>query len=143
MVYDSMNGVQGPYARRVFVDELGAPEFSGSNCSQQCQEGMSRVAMQKLKRTGAQRWQTRALAVVFHCFISSVFDGNLSMRIQASHFSSHFWPRSVLMNAVPKEDFGGKDTPSHGHADPNLTYAVELVQKMGTNKTGRAEGSPV
>ena len=26
MVYDSMNGVQGPYARRVFVDELGAPE---------------------------------------------------------------------------------------------------------------------
>ena len=40
------------------------------------------------------------------------------------------------MNAVPKEDFGGKDTPSHGHADPNLTYAVELVKKMGTNKTG-------
>lgn len=26
MVYDSMNGVQGPYARRVFVDELAAPE---------------------------------------------------------------------------------------------------------------------
>ena len=47
------------------------------------------------------------------------------------------------MNAVPKEDFGGKDTPSHGHADPNLTYAVELVQKMGTNKTGPAEGGPV
>ena len=45
-------------------------------------------------------------------------------------------PRSVLMNAVPKEDFGGKSSPSHGHADPNLTYAVELVQKMGTNKTG-------
>lgn len=41
------------------------------------------------------------------------------------------------MNAVPKEDFGGKDTPSHGHADPNLTYAVELVKKMGTNKTGK------
>lgn len=74
MVYDSMNGVQGPYARRVFIDELGAPE-------------------------------------------------------------------SVLMNAVPKEDFGGKDTPSHGHADPNLTYAVELVQKMGTNKTGEKVGS--
>eukprot|EP00435_Cladocopium_sp_Y103_P063731 s832_g25.t1 len=74
MVYDSMHGVQGPYARRVFIDELGAPE-------------------------------------------------------------------SVLMNAVPKEDFGGKDTPSHGHADPNLTYAVELVQKMGTNKTGEKVGS--
>eukprot|EP00428_Durinskia_dybowskii_P000774 CAMPEP_0170295168 /NCGR_PEP_ID=MMETSP0116_2-20130129/47707_1 /TAXON_ID=400756 /ORGANISM="Durinskia baltica, Strain CSIRO CS-38" /LENGTH=613 /DNA_ID=CAMNT_0010546717 /DNA_START=62 /DNA_END=1903 /DNA_ORIENTATION=- len=73
MVYDSMNGVQGPYARRVLVDELGAPE-------------------------------------------------------------------SCLMNAVPKEDFGGKDSPSHGHADPNLTYAVELVAKMGTNKTGEKVG---
>ena len=49
MVYDSMNGVQGPYARRVFIDELGAPEFCGSKCSQHCQEGMSHVAMQKLK----------------------------------------------------------------------------------------------
>jgi len=75
MVYDSMNGVQGPYARRVFVEELGAPE-------------------------------------------------------------------SVLMNAIPKEDFGGKASPSHGHADPNLTYAVELVAKMGTNKTGEKVGSP-
>jgi len=74
MVYDSMNGVQGPYARRVFVDELGAPE-------------------------------------------------------------------SVLMNAIPKEDFGGKESPSHGHADPNLTYAVELVKAMGTNKTGEKVGS--
>mmetsp|Transcript_127237 Transcript_127237/g.368380 ORF Transcript_127237/g.368380 Transcript_127237/m.368380 type:complete len:694 (-) Transcript_127237:113-2194(-) len=73
MVYDSMNGVQGPYAKRVLVDELGAPESS-------------------------------------------------------------------LMNAVPKEDFGGKDSPSHGHADPNLTYAVELVKKMGTNKVGEKVG---
>lgn len=44
--------------------------------------------------------------------------------------------RSVLMNAIPKEDFGGKESPSHGHADPNLAYAVELVKAMGTNKTG-------
>eukprot|EP00928_Gymnodinium_smaydae_P059947 TRINITY_DN4343_c0_g3_i1.p1 TRINITY_DN4343_c0_g3~~TRINITY_DN4343_c0_g3_i1.p1 ORF type:complete len:694 (-),score=221.35 TRINITY_DN4343_c0_g3_i1:194-2275(-) len=72
-VYDSMNGVQGPYAHKILVDELGADASS-------------------------------------------------------------------LMNAVPKEDFGGKDSPSHGHADPNLTYAVELVKKMGTNKTGEKVG---
>jgi len=73
LVYDSMNGVQGPYAKRVMVDELGADP-------------------------------------------------------------------SCLMNAIPKEDFGGKDSPSHGHADPNLTHAVELVAKMGTNKVGEKVG---
>lgn len=67
--YDSMHGVQGPYARRVFVQEFGAPP---SSC----------------------------------------------------------------INSYPKEDFGGHDTPSHGHADPNLTHAVELVAKMGLNKMG-------
>lgn len=72
-VYDSMNGVQGPYAKRVFCTELGASE-------------------------------------------------------------------SCLINAVPKEDFGGKDSPSHGHADPNLTYAVELVKAMGLNKGGEKVG---
>lgn len=74
-VYDSMNGVQGPYAKRVFVQEFGAEESS-------------------------------------------------------------------LINAIPKEDFGGKDSPSHGHADPNLTYAVELVAKMGLTKTGERIGDP-
>merc|ERR1712137_1435063 len=39
-------------------------------------------------------------------------------------------------NADPKEDFGGKDSPWHGHADPNLTYAVELVKTMGLDKGG-------
>jgi phosphoglucomutase len=73
-VYDSMNGVQGPNAKRILCDELGADPSS-------------------------------------------------------------------LMNAVPKEDFGGKNSPSHGHADPNLTYAVELVAKMGTNKVGEKVGS--
>jgi len=63
MVYDSMHGVNGPYAKAVFVDELGQGEDS-------------------------------------------------------------------LMNFVPKDDFNG------GHADPNLTYAKELVAIMGLDRTG-------
>jgi len=39
-------------------------------------------------------------------------------------------------NATPKEDFGGPNSAWHGHADPNLTYAVELVATMGLNKDG-------
>jgi phosphoglucomutase len=39
-------------------------------------------------------------------------------------------PESVCMNAVPKEDFNGC------HADPNLTYAQELVKVMGLDRTG-------
>jgi len=35
-----------------------------------------------------------------------------------------------LINAVPKEDFGGC------HPDPNLTYAEELVKIMGVDATG-------
>jgi len=40
-------------------------------------------------------------------------------------------------NAIPREDFGGPSSPWHGHADPNLTYAVELVATMGLNKEGQ------
>merc|ERR1740130_2568985 len=40
-------------------------------------------------------------------------------------------------NADPKPDFGGHESAWHGHADPNLTYAVELVKAMGLNKEGR------
>merc|ERR1740138_1426433 len=39
-------------------------------------------------------------------------------------------------------DFGGPDSPWHGHADPNLTYAVELVADMGLNKEGNKIDSP-
>ncbi|KAD7116601.1 hypothetical protein E3N88_03869 [Mikania micrantha] len=56
--YDALHGVAGAYAKRIFVEELGASESS-------------------------------------------------------------------LLNCVPKEDFGG------GHPDPNLTYAKELVARMG------------
>lgn len=63
MVYDTMYGVNGPYAKKVFVEELGQPE---SSC----------------------------------------------------------------LNATPKDDFNG------GHADPNLTYAKELVAIMGLDRTG-------
>jgi phosphoglucomutase len=63
MIYDSMHGVNGPYAKKVLIDELGQPE-------------------------------------------------------------------SYLMNSVPKNDFNG------GHADPNLTYAKELVKVMGLDRTG-------
>ena len=39
---------------------------------------------------------------------------------------------SCLTNAIPKDDFGG------GHADPNLTYAKDLVRKMGLTNEGLA-----
>merc|ERR1712107_233421 len=39
-------------------------------------------------------------------------------------------------NAKPQPDFGGPSSAWHGHADPNLTYAVELVADMGLNKEG-------
>jgi len=69
LVYDSMSGVQGPYARKIIEGELGAKPGS---CT----------------------------------------------------------------NADPKEDFGGPESAWHGHADPNLTYAVELVATMGLDKSG-------
>ena len=62
-VYDSMNGVAGPFAREIFLAQLGAAP-------------------------------------------------------------------SALINSVPKEDFGGC------HPDPNLTYAEELVARMGVDATG-------
>lgn len=40
------------------------------------------------------------------------------------------------VNADSREDFGGPDSPWHGHADPNLTYAVVLVKTMGLNAQG-------
>merc|ERR1719329_797449 len=40
-------------------------------------------------------------------------------------------PRQFL-----REDFGGPDSEWHGHADPNLTYAVVLVKTMGLNAKG-------
>ncbi|KAL1556547.1 Phosphoglucomutase-1, variant 2 [Salvia divinorum] len=67
--YDALHGVAGAYAKRIFVEELGAKESS-------------------------------------------------------------------LLNCVPKEDFGG------GHPDPNLTYAKELVARMGLSKLDNTEDPP-
>merc|ERR1712038_2245628 len=39
-------------------------------------------------------------------------------------------PESTCVNAIPKDDFNGS------HADPNLTYAKELVATMGLDKKG-------
>ncbi|KAK4357711.1 hypothetical protein RND71_023321 [Anisodus tanguticus] len=43
---------------------------------------------------------------------------------------------SSLVNCVPKEDFGG------GHPDPNLTYAKELVARMGLSETHTEPNPP-
>merc|ERR1719204_1527342 len=68
-VYDSMCGVQGPYARKILEQTLGGKAGS-------------------------------------------------------------------CINANPRPDFGGPESAWHGHADPNLTYAVELVKAMGLNAKG-------
>ncbi|KAJ4710023.1 Phosphoglucomutase [Melia azedarach] len=67
--YDALHGVAGAYAKRIFVEELGAQESS-------------------------------------------------------------------LLNCTPKEDFGG------GHPDPNLTYAKELVARMGLGKSSSGDEPP-
>ncbi|KAB1205780.1 Phosphoglucomutase, cytoplasmic [Morella rubra] len=43
---------------------------------------------------------------------------------------------SSLLNCTPKEDFGG------GHPDPNLTYAKELVARMGLGKSNTQDEPP-
>lgn len=45
-------------------------------------------------------------------------------------------PKGSVKNGKPRPDFGGPKSAWHGHADPNLTYAVELVKTMGLNKEG-------
>jgi phosphoglucomutase len=54
-------------------------------------------------------------------------------------------PAGSCKNADPKPDFGGPASAWHGHADPNLTYAVELVADMGLNKEGNKidTGKPI
>jgi len=54
-------------------------------------------------------------------------------------------PAGSVKNGVPLPDFGGPSSAWHGHADPNLTYAVELVAEMGLNKEGNKieTGKPI
>lgn len=46
-------------------------------------------------------------------------------------------PESSLMRCDPKPDFGGGKC----HPDPNLTYAADLVKKMGLKPDGSADES--
>lgn len=41
-----------------------------------------------------------------------------------------------MMTSSKQEDFGG------GHPDPNLTYAKELVARMGLGKSGTQDEPP-
>mmetsp|Transcript_15483 Transcript_15483/g.21367 ORF Transcript_15483/g.21367 Transcript_15483/m.21367 type:complete len:591 (+) Transcript_15483:80-1852(+) len=50
-------------------------------------------------------------------------------------------PASCLMNSVPREDFGGPSSASHGHADPNLRNAAEVCSLMGINPDGSVNPS--
>ena len=54
-------------------------------------------------------------------------NGPYSRRVFCGEFGLD---ESTMMNSEPKDDFGG------GHADPNLTYAKELVAVMGLDKKG-------
>jgi len=42
---------------------------------------------------------------------------------------------NALLNAIPKEDFGG------GHPDPNLAHAQELVEKLNSGRTAPSFGA--
>merc|ERR1719387_3394259 len=55
-------------------------------------------------------------------------------------------PKGTAKNADPRPDFGGPESAWHGHADPNLTYAVELVADMGLDAGGNkidTKGKPI
>ena len=41
-----------------------------------------------------------------------------------------------ILRGTPLPDFGGKEAPHHGHADPNLTHAHDLVKRFGLNTDG-------
>ncbi|CAD7957006.1 unnamed protein product [Amoebophrya sp. A25] len=42
-----------------------------------------------------------------------------------------------ILRGTPLPDFGGHSAPHHGHADPNLTHAHDLVNKMGLDTEGK------
>lgn len=78
---------------------------------------------------------------VFSRFAPDVPSQNMQQTDQAVFVDELGADSSCLSNATPKDDFGG------GHADPNLTYAKDLVKAMGLTSKGaplaEAEGKKV
>ncbi|KAL7260282.1 hypothetical protein ACSBR1_006035 [Camellia fascicularis] len=80
-------------------------------------------AIQKLLSSPSFTFCYDALHGVAGAYAKRIFVGELGAQ------------ESSLLNCVPKEDFGG------GHPDPNLTYAKELVARMGLGKSS-SQGEP-
>lgn len=137
--YDSMNGVQGPYAKRIFVQEFGAPASALINCDPKEDFGgelsphrgltcCHYAALLTLGRCPAAR-RRRLLRPPKAVPFTLVFPGLFGLASCS--------PQSqCLLLMCPLPTIPGPDSASHGHADPNLTHAVELVAKMGLNKMG-------
>lgn len=68
--------------------------------------------------------QTARITEAVHILISN------AVYLQAIFVDELGADASCLSNATPKDDFGG------GHADPNLTYAKDLVKAMGLTSKG-------
>lgn len=96
--FDALHGVAGIYAKRIFVEELGAHESSLINCTPKVLWTI--VGFFSFSRI----WRHSTINLLHFLMI-----------IQCSPFCK-------------QEDFGG------GHPDPNLTYAKELVARMGLGK---------
>ncbi|KAK9089615.1 hypothetical protein Scep_028697 [Stephania cephalantha] len=70
--------------------------------------------------------------LMFYCHVIGLLGACQVLTIRLSGTGSE----SSLINCTPKEDFGG------GHTDPNLTYAKELVTRMGLNKEKPQDNPP-
>ena len=65
-VFDGMHGVAGPYATRVFVDELGAPEESLLRWAGKNEQAQTTVSFARRRRSHL--FAHTSMRVVFVCF---------------------------------------------------------------------------